>query len=181
MTVEERGFQESLFESITFGEKLETLGSNAFYKSSLAKITFQNSKLKTLPYGCFCDCSSLKEVILPGSLERIESGSFVRCYKLEEIILPDGFKCIEDYAFQECKNLKGIVIPTTINGMMSYLTFASGYKGSSYIPNIYYKGETAEGKFDDKLERYVYLYSEETPKENGRYWHYVDGKPAIYK
>ncbi len=181
VTVASKGFQESLFESISIGENLESLGYSAFSESSLAKISFQTSKLKTLPDSCFYYCPKLEEVALPSSLESIGSFAFARCFNLKEIALPDGLKSIGKSAFAECKSLKSIVVPTSIEGFMSIYAFVYSSSDSVSVPNIYYKGETNDGKFDGMLESHVYLYSEETPKEKGRYWHYVGGKPAVYE
>lgn len=83
--------------SVTFGPKLEIIGSNAFRR-----------------------CPTLKDFVLPSSLKTIEEQAFRGCQSLKEVILPEGLTTMGEYAFCACSSLERVTFPTTLKSIPPY-------------------------------------------------------------
>ncbi len=183
-TVENEAFVNSGKGKVIFGEKFTSLENEwqPFRNSDLTAIDLSLCPVEEIHSGCFIGCESLSEVKLPLTLKKLGS-SFYKCLALKSLVLPDGLESIEKYAFEECTNLKSIVVPASLQCLNE--DHFLGYLSKDYIhlANLFYKGskEQADSVFSKRLSSYVYLYSEEEPSDSGRYWHYVDGVPTVYK
>lgn len=183
-TVKNEAFVNSGSGKVIFGEKFTSLENEwmPFLNSNLTAIDLSLCPVEEIHGGCFDGCESLSEVNLPLTLKKLGS-AFYKCLALKSLVLPDGLESIERYAFDGCTNLKSIVVPASLQ----YLSedHFLGYLSDDYIhlKYLFYKGskEQADSVFSKRLSSYVYLYSEEEPSDSGRYWHYVDGVPTVYK
>lgn len=82
---------------ITFGSKLEFIGSSAFsYNSNLSKVTFADTladgKTLELENLIFAGCYSLVKIVLPSYLTSIENSMFASCSKLEDVTIKGEIK-----------------------------------------------------------------------------------------
>ena len=179
--IEDRAFEESLFNEIEIGGRLEYLGEMAFYGSSIQKVSLSQAKIDKISDSCFYGCSYLKEIALPTTLQAIEANAFTDCKNLERIDIPEGTTYIGDASFAGWSQSSLLILPSSI-AKLTYRPFVHhSLDKYVYPPKILYKGEEGTGDFDSEIESYVYYYSEETPTKAGKYWHYVDGEPVIYK
>lgn len=129
-------FWESNVESLVLNEGLESIGVQAFARSTkLASVTFPSS-LKVIGKHAFEDCvaltklnlsktkveeigsnafreTGLKEVAFPVSLKKIGSQAFLKT-QLENVVLPEGVQEIGNEAFREVVTLKSITLPNNI-------------------------------------------------------------------
>lgn len=129
-------FWESNVESLVLNEGLESIGVQAFARSTkLASVTFPSS-LKVIGKHAFEDCvaltklnlsktkveeigsnafreTGLKEVAFPVSLKKIGSQAFLKT-QLENVVLPEGVQEIGNEAFREVVTLKSITLSNNI-------------------------------------------------------------------
>ncbi len=80
----------SFITNLTFveGSVCSTIGVDAFYKSSLTTIKFNNT-LQTIGLDAFADCSKLASVDFPSSLQSIGEWAFTKDYALTSISFPE--------------------------------------------------------------------------------------------
>ena len=133
---------------------------------------------------CFAWDTSLKAITIPGSVATLEQGTFRDCDALESVILEEGISYIGHTPFMWCTSLKSIVIPHSVT------KFGLEALYESFLDDIFYKGTEEEWNNIERLseDRYtwnhdeatLYFYSENEPIGTGNYWHYVEGKPAIW-
>lgn len=150
------------FSSITFGNKVTTLGEVCENCKNLTSVVLPKS-IKSLTfrsfYGCtslesikgegvefidesFENCSSLTTIDMP-NLKVISDGAFTNCTNLRSITLPQGLVVLGEThhggdAFEGCSNLESITLPATlqsIGGNSSYDS-PSLFKGCSALKNI---------------------------------------------
>ncbi len=148
--------------AIALPENLTFIGNMAFAVSGIEKINIPKN-VKVIGYSCFASCKSLRE-----------------------INLPSGLTSIGNYAFTNCKALKEIVLPASLESIGEPIVGlrATIFKGSEALTHIYYEGNRAKWalitKDVDIPSELVYAYSETQPETEGKYWHYVDGKPTVW-
>lgn len=78
-------------EIVHFGENLKTIAYGAF--SACRKLDFYldlPNKLEVIGSGAFYDCDRLETVLLPDSLKELGSKAFGMCDRLDYIYIPDG-------------------------------------------------------------------------------------------
>ena len=171
-------WNEGEFSSITFGDKVTTLGSVCAGCKNLTSVLLPES-IKSLTYssfgGCtsletikgdgveficcsFGNCTSLKTIDMP-NLKVISDGAFANCTNLRSITLPQGLIVLGDTyhggeTFEGCSNLESITLPATLQsiGGNSYYASSSLFKGCSALKNIIVSNPTpvalAETNFD---------------------------------
>lgn len=163
------------FSSITFGDKVTTLGNVCEGCINLTSVVLPES-IKSLTFRSFYGCTSLKSITAPGvesihssfgnctslesidlpSLKVISGDAFANCTNLRNITLPQGVVVLGDIyngggAFNGCSNLKSITLPATLQSIgsdeKSYL-----FQGCSALKNIIVSNPTpvalAETNFD---------------------------------
>lgn len=81
---------------------VETIGKNAFYKSSIQEISLPTT-IKVIGKWAF-GCSSLNKIKLPIGLERIEERGFVYCYNLRYVSFPPSLTYLGQSCFFDCHN-----------------------------------------------------------------------------
>ncbi len=103
--------------SITFNNKLESIGDNAFDGSSITKAILPDN-LKTIGISAFNNCSSLKEVYIGKNVNEIKMNTFSNCVNMTELEFYNGNDAkltnIAFEAFFECKKLTEVVIPNSV-------------------------------------------------------------------
>ena len=170
-------WNEGEFSSITFGDKVTTLGSVCAGCKNLTSVVLPES-IKSLTYssfsGCtsletikgdgveficcsFGNCTSLKTIDMP-NLKVIEGDAFANCTSLKSMKLPQGLIMLGnsdlDCVFENCSNLESITLPATLQsiGVNSYYASSSLFKGCSALKNIIVSNPTpvalAETNFD---------------------------------
>ena len=161
------------FSSITFGDKVTTLGNvcegcinltsvvlpesiksltyRSFYGSSLKSITAPGVESICCS---FKHCTSLESIDLP-NLKVISDDAFANCTNLRNITLPQGLVVLGDThhggdAFNGCSNLESITFPATLQSIGD--ESSSLFKGCSALKNIIVSNPTpvalAETNFD---------------------------------
>ncbi len=167
--------------SITIPDTVTSIGRQPFqYCSSLTSIIIPDSVTSIGSYA-FQYCSSLTSIIIPDSVTSIGSSAFQYCSSLTSIIIPDSVTLISSYAFQYCSSLTSIIIPDSVTSIGYH-----AFEGCSSKMICYYAGNSDEWNTISKSDNYIYIYkiyfySETEPTEEGNYWHYVDGVPAVWE
>ena len=130
----------------------------------------------------FYHCQALTELKLPSTAKRIGEPAYMNFIDLTSIKLleiPEGVLYLGFYLFYG-SSLESVVLPSTIVDVKecAFLTDTLKY--------VYFRG-TEEQCCQDILvelartEATIYYYSETRPTGSGNYWHYVDGKPVIWR
>eukprot|EP00984_Skeletonema_dohrnii_P024639 scaffold13789_cov143-Skeletonema_dohrnii-CCMP3373.AAC.1 len=113
--------------NVEFGDKLETIGSNAFFRCHIKSI--KAPSVRTIEERAFGSCTQLTNVELP-DVERICREAFIRCPALRRIAIPlkdDIFHRLEDYHyhrythFDYCRNLTTVDVVGEIDKIISSL------------------------------------------------------------
>lgn len=134
---------------------------------------------------------------LPDKLTVIEDSSFTGSAFEGLLVLPENLERLEMWAFRDCE-IDEVIVPKSIKsfdisafGYDVYFEDSSGF--ITQYPNYYYCGTEADWENVDIYRNEseympgihgtikLYFYSETAPTGEGRYWHYVDGKPAIWE
>ena len=117
--------------SVIIGEKVTTIGSNAFQNCtgltsvnipdgviSIGNYTFSGcigltevniaNSVTSMGYYAFSGCSNLVYVAIPENISSIASHTFSSCSKLTKISIPNNVTRIDDGAFSNCSNLNSV-------------------------------------------------------------------------
>jgi hypothetical protein len=128
--------------SIDLPDSLITMGSGAFYGTSLVSVDLPDSvtsvdlsgcalltsidlpdSLTSIGYEAFYGCTSLASIDLPDSLTTIGEWAFSDCTSLAAIDLPDSLTAIGAYAFSGCTSLASIDLPDSLTAI-KYMAFS---------------------------------------------------------
>lgn len=172
--------------SIDIPDSVVDIGNHPFEKCVKLKNVRLPNNLFKIPYDAFCKCARLKTICLPDSIREIETGAFNRCHSLEEICLPSSLIKIDIGAFATCDRLKNVILPASL----SYIG-ENAFFGCDNVEHYFYEGTKSE--FDEiAIMSYcnniiatidcnkVYYYSSTNTNCGGRFWHYVNNKPAVW-
>ena len=182
-------------ESITMSQNVTYIGGNAFRGDKMNPFELPQT-LEYIGTGNF-NKEGFYSSRLPDKLTVIESDSFAGSAFEGLLVLPENLERLEMWAFRDCE-IDEVIVP---KGIKSFDISAFGYDvyfedSSGFItqyPNYYYCGTEADWENVDiyiNESEYMpgihgtiklYFYSETAPTGEGRYWHYVDGKPAIWE
>ena len=100
----------SNMQSVTLGQKLSAIGTNAFQGcSSLEAVTIPDN-VKALGNYCFSGCSSIKDLKIGSQIETINQYAFSDCTSLPSVIIPSAVKTINNYVFNKCTSLAKVII-----------------------------------------------------------------------
>ena len=107
-------------ENLTLGEKVTSIGDNAFGNcTSLKSVTIENG-LTAIGQLSFQNCSALLEINIPSTVESIGYKSFDGCTSLEKVTFNDGLVSIAKWAFNACPALSEVSIPKTVTEIGEY-------------------------------------------------------------
>lgn len=128
-------------EKVTFGADVETIGSNAFYCTTVKRLKCPSS-LRTIGYRAFYS-ASLTNVSLNKGLESIEGSAFSDNRALSEVIIPEGCAVSSD-AFTYISTAGGSDQNTTLHYETTVTLNANGgtISGASTKKIIQYEKET---------------------------------------
>ncbi len=121
-------------ETVEFATNITSVGSYAFYNTSLTSIVIPDS-VKSIGHYAFSDCTALADVYYTGDVEgwlgiSFNSYSANPMYNganlyfnnelVTEIVVPDSVTSIGDYAFNGCTSLISIEIPDSVTSIGGY-------------------------------------------------------------
>lgn len=96
---------------VRFNKKINTIGIEAFYGTSIDEFNLENTAVKEIPNYFASGCQkTLEKVVLPRGLEVVRAGAFNDCTLLKSVYIPKNVYKLNSKAFQNCKNLKKYVI-----------------------------------------------------------------------
>ncbi|MDX9748859.1 MAG: leucine-rich repeat protein [Paludibacter sp.] len=123
----------SLQGTLTIPASIRTVGNSAFGEcSGITSLRF-NEGLESLGASAFADCSNLTDSLrFPQSLKSIGDGAFSICLKLPGFApLPPSLEHIGTYVFRECVAITGSVhIPSTVLSVGHGVFMSSGVSGA---------------------------------------------------
>lgn len=182
-------------ESITMSQNVTYIGGNAFRGDKMNPFELPQT-LEYIGTGNF-NKEGFYSSRLPDKLTVIESDSFAGSAFEGLLVLPENLERLEMWAFRDCE-IDEVIVPKSIKsfdisafGYDVYFEDSSGF--ITQYPNYYYCGTEADWENVDIYKNEseympgihgtikLYFYSETAPTGEGRYWHYVDGKPAIWE
>lgn len=182
-------------ESITMSQNVTYIGGNAFRGDKMNPFELPQT-LEYIGTGNF-NKEGFYSSRLPDKLTVIESYSFAGSAFEGLLVLPENLEHLEMWAFRDCE-IDEVIVPKSIKsfdisafGYDVYFEDSSGF--ITQYPNYYYCGTQADWENVDIYRNEseympgihgtikLYFYSETAPTGEGRYWHYVDGKPAIWE
>lgn len=130
--IEERGFIrcKRLKEVVIQGEKLYSIGDNAFALcQSLKEIRLPESVVQ-LGEGAFRDCA-LTHIDIPPLVGDLSRDLFLDCMKLESVAIPEGVEAIQEGCFQGTW-IESIALPSTL----LYLDVGAFRNGWVHAPTL---------------------------------------------
>ena len=182
-------------EDITMSQNVTYIGANAFRGEKLKPFELPQT-LEYIGTGNF-NKEGFYSSRLPDKLTVIEDSSFAGSAFEGLLVLPENLERLEMWAFRHCE-IDEVIVPKSIKsfdisafGYDVYFEDSSGF--ITQYPNYYYCGTQADWEnvdiYNSESEYMpgihgtikLYFYSETAPTGEGRYWHYVDGKPAIWE
>ena len=103
--------------TLTIGDKVTTIPSNAFRKcSALTSVTIGNSVTSIGDYA-FGGCSGLTSVTIPNSVTSIGEFAFQSCSGLTSVSIPNFVTSIGEYAFSHCPGLTSVTIGNSVTSI----------------------------------------------------------------
>lgn len=130
-------------EYITFPEKLEVIGREAFYMTHLKTVSFPET-LNGFGDAAFCAANYLSgDLKIPSKVVTISESCFAGCSALKSVSFPEGLKVIEKEAFEDC-NFDFIEFPKNLEVIESG-AFRNSIKSKVYSlaltpPDVYGHG-----------------------------------------
>ena len=123
--------------ALVIPDDVVTIGANSFSNTLISSVSFGN-KLKSIGDGAFSQCTSLSgKLIFPESLESIGLGSFSNCSFSGRLVLPNALTYIGGSAFQYAGSFTGdLIIPEKIKTLLSATFFCSSFSGSLFLNNV---------------------------------------------
>lgn len=123
-------------------DDVTTIGNNAFSSTNITSVSFGN-KLVTIGDHAFNYCSSLSgDLNLPESLCTIGDFAFAHCPLTGRLILPDNLESIGSWAFAQAGKFTGdLKIPEKIKTLPTYAFYYTSFTGSLNLGNVQEIGE----------------------------------------
>jgi len=110
-------------------DNIVEIGSWAFEKSNIRKITMTDSVKKLNYYGCFGNLEQLEEITISENITAITHSTFSNDKNLKKVNIPNSVTVIEDYAFINCYRMEEIIMPERLESI-----------GISAFENVGYSG-----------------------------------------
>lgn len=174
--------------TVIIGANVTRIPSYMFYASDYSRINrvvFEsNSTCESIGYRAFDSCP-LTEIELPNSILSIGESAFNNCTQLESVILSNNLTTIADFAFSNCVKLESIIIPISVTNMGSYVFSSDNAKIFCEQSSLPEPEDWSNGWLFNssgyEIKSTAYWYRENTPLEEGNFWHYNnDGEIEIW-
>lgn len=174
--------------TVIIGANVTRIPSYMFYASDYSRINrvvFEsNSTCESIGYRAFDTCP-LTEIELPNSILSIGESAFNNCTQLESVILSNNLTTIADFAFSNCVKLESIIIPISVTNMGSYVFSSDNAKIFCEQSSLPEPEDWSNGWLFNssgyEIKSTAYWYRENTPLEEGNFWHYNnDGEIEIW-
>ena len=175
--------------AVTIPNTVVEIGSSAFSGcSSLASVTFGwGSQLERIDSAAFTSCTSLLKFEVPSKVKTVGNYAFQDCTSLVETTFREGATYDDSgYAlWRNCTSLKVAHLP----GSFDKLAWAI-FENCTSLETVFVGTQEEFERLDKEYARPSngpfwqathYFYSEEPPRESGNFWHYVEGKMAIWE
>lgn len=130
--------------SVINGEKVTSIGENAFYCGfNIKNVTLPDS-VTTIEDYAFCDLmGGVGGVSIPDSVTSIGEGAFYHCRYIKSIIIPDGVTEIKAKTFEYCESLESITIPDSVTSIDN-----SAFEECTSLKTLIYGGKTYNATSD---------------------------------
>ena len=179
-TINDYAFKATGLTSVVIPNSVKNIGKYAFDSMSLISVTLTNSMQFHNFVSVFNSAIKyIKEIVLLSGWYSIPDYIFEGFSSLINIYIPSTVTTIGSNAFNTCTSLMSIVLPNSIKTIGSDI-----FKGCSSLYYIYYEGSKDDfNAISENLISYsqnIYFYSDEVPLEEGNFWHYINGYPAIW-
>lgn len=96
--------------SIILPESLIGIESNALARNTKLEKVVLGEKLKSIGEEAFTGCSALADINLPKHLTRLDKGAFADCTSLTSVEIGTRLRTISDEAFTHCSKLAQVII-----------------------------------------------------------------------
>ena len=108
---------------VEFGDKLETIGGNAFAYTDLRNIKLP--RVSAIGKHAFCFCQQLTDMDFSEDLGRIGYGAFEYCFRLRRIDMPLKSNLLADHVCYDCRELSRVDLVGGIHKTVSSLLLDS--------------------------------------------------------
>jgi hypothetical protein len=193
-------FHKNRVASLFFGEKLEFIGTSAFFMVEGVKtvgVAEGNTRYHASG-NCIIETETKTLIrggenpIIPddGSVTVIANQAFGYLTETKIIVVPDSITRIGSNAFMYCENLEAVVIGSglasiggdiLIHSDKCSMVFYHGTKAQLQESGVFAETGGIIGGNSDLLAAIWHFYSETPPTEEGNFWRYVDGKPTPWE
>ena len=104
----------SIITTLTLGEGVTSICSDAFYYCEALTAVIGGSGLTSIGDRAFYHCSLLNSIVIPEGVATIGNSAFAYCTSLPSINIPSGVTTIPRWAFYSCGSLASVVIPDSV-------------------------------------------------------------------
>lgn len=121
------------FQTLIFGDKVESIPKNAFYNcSKISNTLIFPLMLNSIGEYAFYGCSGLTGILtIPTGIIEISPYTFYNCSKLTSVNFPNTLNSIGNYAFYNCYGLSKLELPNSLTSVGGHaFHFCWGIKGS---------------------------------------------------
>ncbi len=129
---------QSRLRKISFGNGLETIGTEAFYRTIPDKLVFPET-LRVIYERAFAGGINFPQVDLPDSVKTVREGAFQNCTGIRVVNLSGGMGLVYEDTFANCSNLTGVVIPKNILSIQK-----NAFNKTPKLTDVYYGGTKDE-------------------------------------
>jgi len=123
------------FTSITMGNSVTSIGSEAFYGNSTLTSVIIGSNVLSIGGGAFEGCSGLTSITIPSKVISIGDSAFEGCSGLTGITIPNSVTSIGREAFYNCTILSSVTIGNSVDSIGVNAFYGCTILASITIPN----------------------------------------------
>lgn len=119
-----------------FPEEVSSIGSYAFYRTSISGQLIIPDSVKKIEYSAFDQCRTLTGLTLPNAIEYIGDNAFSSCSNFNSpLILPNTVTYIGNGAFQSCGFTGQLKLPEHLKEIREWTFYNNKFVGSLEIPD----------------------------------------------
>ena len=146
-TIETGAFESTTaLKEITIPKSVVEIQYEAFLKSSLEKVTFEEGiQLERITDSVFAG-TNLKEITLPASVKKLDRLALGNCPSLTKVVLNDGLEQIGDYVVG-ASGVTELVVPASVTDM----TYDSFLAVDGQALKVYFEGDLPEDFFSKHI------------------------------